>query len=76
VTPPTPATLHVIKQVVNGNSGNALPSDFTLHVMMSGNDVIGSPALGTGTPGTLYTLTPGMYSVSENANSAYIQSFT
>lgn len=76
VTPPTPATLHVIKQVVNGNSGNALPSDFTLHVMMSGNDVIGSPALGTGTPGTSYTLTPGMYSVSENANSAYIQSFT
>jgi hypothetical protein len=63
--PVSTATLHVVKQVVNDNNGTAIPSDFTLHVQLSGTDVLGSPVLGTGTPGTLYSLAAGTYTVSE-----------
>jgi uncharacterized repeat protein (TIGR01451 family) len=69
-----PATLHVIKLVVGGT---AAPSDFTLHVENAGgSDVYGSPALGAPAPGTLYSLAAGTYSVSENANAGYTQSFS
>jgi Ice-binding-like/Prealbumin-like fold domain len=70
-------TLRVIKLVVNGNGGTATPSSFMLHVKNSGGvDVAGSPANGTSTPGTLYSLTAGTYAVSEDANASYVQSFT
>lgn len=74
----SPATLHVIKLVVNANGGTAIPSSFTLHVKnaSSGLDVAGSPLAGAAAPGTPYTLAPGAYIVSENAASGYTQSFT
>ncbi len=73
---PITATLHVIKNVVNASGGTATSSDFSLHVMLSGVDVVGSPAPGTTTPGTLYTLSPNTYIVSENANAAYSAAFS
>jgi len=73
---PTLATLHVIKNVVNTSGGTATPSDFMLHVMLLGIDVLGSPASGTTTPGTSYVLSPGTYVVSENANALYTSIFS
>jgi hypothetical protein len=73
---PAPATLHVIKLVVNGISGAAVASNFLLHVKLLGSEVVGSPANGTSTPGTLYSLSPGTYVVSEDASSSYTESFT
>jgi hypothetical protein len=78
--PPAPATLHVVKHVVNNNGGTAVASSFTLHVMGSGSggvsDVAGSPAAGVEAPGTSYTLDAGTYAVSENASSGYTSSFS
>ncbi len=71
-----PATLHVIKQVINTNGGTATPSLFTLHVKIGGTDVSGSPAAGTTTPGNPYSLLAGTYVVSEDANASYIASFS
>lgn len=77
--PPTsavPATLHVVKTVINDNGGTAVASDFNLHVKLSGSDVVGSPATGTVAPGTSYSLSAGTYIVSEDANVSYTQSFS
>jgi hypothetical protein len=71
-----PATLYVIKLVVNGSGGTAVPSNFTVHVKSAGVDVSGSPAAGTAAPGTPYSLSAGTYVVSEEANASYVQSFT
>jgi hypothetical protein len=76
VVPATLATLHIIKQVVNNNGGTAVASAFNLHVKLSGTDVSGSPALGTVTPGTPYTLSAGTYVVSEDVNNSYLRSFS
>jgi hypothetical protein len=73
---PTVATLNVIKLVVNANGGTAIASNFNVHVKSGGSDVSGSPALGAGAPGTPYTLSPGAYTVSEDPNALYTQSFT
>ncbi len=74
--PPPIATLHVVKVVVNDDGGTAVVSDFNLHVELSGVDVSGSPAVGTASPGTSYTLSPGAYTVSEDANTSYVGSFS
>ncbi len=74
--PPAPATLHVIKQVVNNNGGVGTASLFNLHVKLSGSDVSGSPAAGVAAPGKPYSLAAGTYSVSEDVNASYTQSFT
>jgi len=80
ITVPTctasPATLHVIKQVINNNGGTATASLFNLHVKLSGADVTGSPAIGTTMLGTSYSLSSGTYVVSEDANSSYASSFS
>lgn len=76
VAPPAPATLRVVKQVVNNNSGTTTASLFNLHVKLSGADVAGSPAAGTVAPGTPYSLVAGTYVVSEDANASYTQSFS
>lgn len=73
---PAPATLHIIKLVVNTNSATSVASDFNLHVKNSGVDVAGSPAVGVGAPGTTYSLNAGTYNVSEDANSSYTKSFS
>ncbi|MDP2648553.1 MAG: ice-binding family protein [bacterium] len=71
-TPPAPATLHIIKSVINV-SGTAVPSDFSIHVKSATStlDVAGSPTLGTSTPGTLYTLPAGAYIVTEAAHPSF-----
>lgn len=70
----TTGTLHVVKSIVGG--GPAAASDFNLSVKLGGVNVAGSPASGTVTPGTLYTLNAGTYVVSENANASYTPSFS
>lgn len=81
ITKPTcvvaaPATLHIVKTVVNDNGGNATELNFNLHVKLSGVDVAGSPATGTLSPGTSYTLDPGTYVISEDANASYAGTFS
>ena len=73
---PTPATLHVIKRVINDDGGTATVSLFNLHVKLSGVDVSGSPTTGTATPGTSYSLVAGTYVVSEDSYPSYLQSFS
>ncbi len=71
------ATLHVIKTVVNDDGGTAVVGDFDLYVKDSdGDDVTGSPAAGTASPGTSYSLVEGTYVVSEDSNSSYARSFS
>ncbi|MFA5829913.1 MAG: ice-binding family protein [Candidatus Gracilibacteria bacterium] len=74
--PPSTATLHVVKTVVNDNGGTTLASAFNLHVKLSGTDVVGSPMGGVATPGRSYTLATGTYNVSEDTNASYTQSFS
>ena len=76
VVPSASALLHIVKQVLNGTGGTAMPSDFTLHIKSAGIDVSGSPASGTGAPGISYSLNTGTYVASENANASYAQSFS
>ena len=63
------ATLTVIKVMDNTGGGTAVPGDFTLHV--DGNDFAGK-----GAPGTELTLSPGSYTVSEDAKAGYTASFS
>lgn len=72
----SPAYLHIIKLVVNDVNGTAVPANFNLYVKKLGVDTLGSPLLGTSTPGSLYTLDPGTYVVSEDANSSYTRTFS
>jgi hypothetical protein len=68
--------LNVIKNVINDSGGTAVPSDFTMHVKNGGVDVSGSPLAGIGTPGTLYNLPAGTYTVGEDAHIGYASSFS
>jgi len=70
------ATLRVVKQVVNTGGGSATSSLFNLHVKLAGTEVFGSPQFGTTTPGTLYTLPAGTYTVSEDAHASYTPVFS
>lgn len=75
------AILHVIKLVINGSGGTALPgiavpSSFNVHVKSAGVDVPGSPLSGASTPGTSYPLAAGTYTVSEDANALYVRTFS
>lgn len=63
--------LYVAKAVVNDNGGYALASAATVHVKAAGVDVAGSPQSGELAPGTLYTLSAGAYTVSEDALLGY-----
>jgi hypothetical protein len=71
-----PASLRIVKVVVNSNGGTAVPSNFILHVKNANVDVAGSPAVGVSAPGTNYSLAPGIYNVSENASSTYVSHFS
>ncbi|MEI8130474.1 MAG: ice-binding family protein [bacterium] len=77
-TDPVPTgILSVVKQVVNTGGGTALASDFQMHVKSAGSDVVGSPDAGMIAPGRAYTLiAPATYTVSEDANVLYTQSFS
>ena len=77
---PTLATLHVIKLVVNGSGGTG-PGilhdfDFSIHVKNSVGDVASSPTAGAAAPGTLYSLPADTYTISEDTNLSYVQSFS
>ena len=76
VVTPAPATLHVIKHVINDNGRTAVAADFKLHVKIAGSDVAASPAPGVESPGTTYTLAAGTYVVSEDANAGYTVSYS
>jgi len=71
----TASTLVIIKDVINNNSGTSIASDFLINVTYNGVDVTGSPANGSNV-GVSYTLTPGVYVVSEPAHSGYGMIFT
>lgn len=73
---PGTATLHIIKQVINNNSGSSTVASFNLHVKNAGTDVAWSPNSWASAPGTSYSLAPWTYSVSEDANSSYTKSFS
>lgn len=67
-------TLIVYKQVQNTHGGDALASDFQIHVKHNGVDVGNSPAAGNSTVGTTYVLPTGSYSISEDTlPNGYIQ---
>lgn len=70
------ATFSVIKTVINTGGGTASSSSFSLFVRLGASNVAGSPAFGTSSPGTTYSLTAGAYTVSEAATSSYSQSFS
>ncbi len=59
------ASLTVKKHVVNSYGGTAAASAFSLHVKSGTTDVTNSPHAGSET-GTLYSLAPGSYVVSED----------
>ncbi|MDD3889249.1 MAG: LPXTG cell wall anchor domain-containing protein, partial [Syntrophomonadaceae bacterium] len=71
-----PATLHVIKHVINDDGRTAVAADFKLHVKTFGNDVAASPAPGVESPGTTYKLAAGTYVVSEDAFAGYTVSYS
>lgn len=60
--PPAPATLHVVKTVVNDNGGTAVASDFTLNV--AGTNV-SNPSFAGSVAGVDVTLDAGSYTVTE-----------
>ena len=71
------ASLTVIKQVINDDTGTALPANFTLSVKtpgITGTHVSGSPQIGS-TLGAVYSLLPGNYTISETANAGYSSTF-
>ncbi|MFN7160685.1 MAG: sortase domain-bontaining protein [Candidatus Gracilibacteria bacterium] len=77
ITVPTcTATLHVIKTVINDNTGIGVSSDATLHVTTGGIDVAGSPQAGVDVLGTTYVLDPGTYAVSEDALAGYTVTYS
>lgn len=74
-TPVAPATLIVVKHVVNTYGGTAVASDFMIHVTHNGSEVAGSPAVGVDGAGHSYSLEPGTYLVSETHVDGYYGTF-
>jgi hypothetical protein len=68
---PTPATLHIIKTVINDDGGTAAASDFTINV--SGTNVSLSSFAGS-EDGVDVTLDAGSYAVTETSLPGYAQS--
>lgn len=71
-----PATIHIIKNVVNNNAGTSTSTDFNIYIKNLGFNLLGSPSAGTSTPGTSYSVLAGTYVISEDASSSYNQSFS
>jgi hypothetical protein len=69
-----PATLIVIKHVINDNGGTAVASNFTMTV--TGNSPNPSSFPGAESPGTTVTMNAGAYNVSESGPSGYNASFS
>ena len=69
-----PGTLHVIKIVINDNGRTKTADDFTMQV--TGTAVSDTSFAGENSPGTTVTLDAGAYTVDENNDSGYTQSFS
>ncbi|MFA6917373.1 MAG: ice-binding family protein [Candidatus Gracilibacteria bacterium] len=69
VVPPVTATLHIIKHVVNDNTGVTLAPAFTINV--TGTNVSDASFSGAEDPGTTITLDAGAYTVDETAAAGY-----
>lgn len=66
-----PATLNIVKLVVNSHDGTSNPSAFTIHVTKNGSEVTGSPFTGFGRTGQSLTLVPGTYILFEDPAEKY-----
>ncbi len=78
LTPPGPAPAHitVIKQVVNDGGGTKQASDFTLHVMTTGETPTSIQDFAGSDSGTSVEVTPGTtYTVTEDASPNYTTSY-
>jgi YVTN family beta-propeller protein len=71
---PTMAKLTVTKKVINNGIADKNPSDFTITV--SGNHPSPSSFPGNGREGTIVSLKPGSYKVSESGPSGYTSRFS
>ena len=75
VVPEPPATLTVIKHVINDDIETTLASGFNLHVLIGTIEINNSPAAGSET-GVVYTIAAGTYTISEDPNSSYSATFS
>lgn len=72
VTLPSP-NITVIKKIVNDNGGNKEASAFTINI----NDNIATPSVFIASQsGTLVTLSPGSYSITETTQSEYLTTYS
>ncbi len=69
--PPTQGTLMIISNVINVSGGTKQPGDFTATVTATGQATQSFP--GQGSPGTILTLNPGPYSVTETSVDGYTE---
>jgi hypothetical protein len=69
-------TLTVIKQVVNDEAGNKASGDFTIHVKDANQNEVGTSPDPGSTTGTQYPVSPGTYTVSEEAVAGYTGTFS
>jgi hypothetical protein len=76
LTGQVPGTLHVIKHVINDNTGTTAASGFTVHVQQGGVEATNSPAPGQESPGSVYSLQPVTYSISEDPSAGYVRIFS
>lgn len=76
IVPPIQVPIHIIKHVINDSGGTSTASLFIIHVKSASIDIVGSPAPGIESPGTLYTVATGTYVVSEEMKSGYLSSFS
>ena len=66
-----PATLHVVKKVINSFGGPANETSFVIHVTQNGIDVAGSPVTTLGGTGRSFSLAPGDYIIYEERIAGY-----
>jgi len=74
VAAPAPASLTVIKHVINDNGGTAVASDFAIAV--TGTNPSPASFNGVESPGTTVTISPGSYSVAETTHPDYAVSYS
>lgn len=73
---PIPATLNIIKQVINSGTWSAIPSVFNIYVKLAGVNIAWSPGSWAVSPWTTYSINPGSYIVSEDSNIYYLRTFS
>lgn len=66
-----PATLRIVKIVINTHTGVKSTNSFVIHVKQDAADVAGSPVVSSAAPGNTFTLVPGDYQLSEDRAVGY-----